>query len=82
MLFKEEFIEDLNEAKLRQEYPTIKLVGRWYDGILRDYENGVPLEAQRYGPLKRIRRRYQEYINEDFLPSVTVDDLDLSPLYR
>jgi hypothetical protein len=82
MLFKEEFIEDLSKVGLREKYPTIKLVGRWYDGILRDYENGVPLEAQRYGPLKRIRRRYQEFVNEDFLPSVTVDDLTLSPLYR
>lgn len=82
MLFKEEFIEDLEEKKLREKYPTIKLVGRWYDGIIRDHTNGVPLEAQRYGPLKRIRRRYQEYVDQNFLPTVTVDDLDLSPLYR
>jgi hypothetical protein len=82
MLFKEEYITDLQRPRLRAEFPTIKLVGRWYDGILRDASNGVPLEAQRYGPLKRIRRRYEEYSNQQFLPSVTVDDLDLTPLYR
>ena len=27
-------------------------------------------------------RRYREHVNEDWLPSVTMDDLDLSPLYR
>jgi len=82
MLFKEEYIEDLEKSRLRARYPTIKIVGRWYDGIVRDAANGVPLEAQRYGPLKRIRRRYEEYTAGDFLPSVVCDDLDLSPLYR
>ena len=82
MLFKEDYIEDLEQARLRTKYPTIKIVGRWYDGIVRDASNGVPLEAQRYGPLKRIRRRYEEYTAGDFLPSVVCDDLDLSPLYR
>lgn len=81
-LFKEEFIHDLQKPKLRDKYPTIKLVGRWYDGIVRDAEAGVPLDAQRYGPLKRVRRRYEEYAAGDYLPSVTVDDLTLAPLYR
>lgn len=81
-LFKEDFIADLEEEKLRKKYPTIKLVGRWYDGIVRDSDAGVPLSAQRYGPLKRVRRRYEEFSRGEFLPSVTVDDLTLAPLYR
>jgi len=81
-LYKQAYIKDLENPELRAEYPTIKLVGRWWDGIVRDTENGVPLNDQRYGPLKRVRRRYEEYINEAYLPSVTLKDLDLTPLYR
>lgn len=81
-LYKEEFVADLENTQLRQKFPTIKLVGRWWDKIVEDTESGKPLEAERYGPLKRIRRRYTEYVNEEFLPTVTVADLDLSPLYR
>lgn len=81
-LYKEQFVADLENRALRQKFPTIKLVGRWWDQIVNDLEAGVPLEAQKYGPLRRIRRRYEEYVNEEFLPTVTVADLDLSPLYR
>lgn len=81
-LYKEDYIKDLEKPKLRAEYPTIKLVGRWWDQVVRDHESGVPLDHQKYGPLRRIRRRYQEYVDEAYLPSVTVDTLDLSPLYR
>jgi hypothetical protein len=81
-LYKSRYIRDLEVPELRQEFPTIKLVGRWYDGIVRDTESGIPLEQQKYGPLRRVRRRYQEYVNDDFLPSVTVEDLTLAPLYR
>ena len=82
MLYKHEFIKDLETNGMREKYPTIKLVGRWWDQIVDHAESGVPLDQQKYGPLRRVRRRYQEYVNEDFLPTVTVKDLDLSPLYR
>jgi hypothetical protein len=81
-LYKQEFVADLENNHLREKFPTIKLVGRWWDKIVADHESGKPLEEEKYGPLKRIRRRYQEYVDEDFLPTVTVEDLDLSPLYR
>lgn len=81
-LYKEEFIHDLERPALRARYPTIKLVGKWWDKVVQDTESGKPLEEEKYGPLRRIKRRYMEYVNEDFLPTVTVDDLDLSPLYR
>jgi hypothetical protein len=44
------------------EYPTLKLVRKWYGGVAEKHENGVPLEEEKYGPLKRIRRRYGEYL--------------------
>lgn len=81
-LYKQDYIDDLSIPKLRRKYPTIALVGRWWDQIVRDADAGVALDEQRYGPLRRVRRRYQEYVAEDYLPSVTVDQLGLEPLYR
>jgi hypothetical protein len=82
LLYRREYIRDLENLELRDRYPTIKLVGRWWDQVVRDHENEVPLSEQRYGPLKRIRRRYQEYVNEEYLPSVPVSALTLEALYR
>jgi hypothetical protein len=82
LLYKREFIKDLEKPELRTEYPTIKIVGRWWDEIVRTTEEGKPLEEIKYGPLRRVTRRYREYCDEQFLPSVTLDSLTLSPLYR
>lgn len=82
LLYRQEYIADLEKVSLRSEYPTIKIVGRWWDQVVREHEAGVPLEEQKYGPLRRIRRRYQEYCAEQFLPRVPVSSLDLSPLTR
>jgi hypothetical protein len=49
---------------------------------VRDYENDVPLEAQKYGPLRRIRKRYQEYSNGTPLPRVPIKNLNFDPLRR
>jgi len=81
-LYKTEYVRDLERPELREEYPTIKLVGKWWDKIITDTENGKALEDERYGPLRRVRRRYQEFIADDFLPTVTLDELTLAPLYR
>ena len=83
LLYKQRYIEDLDGSNdLRSQYPTIKLVGRWWDTILRNEEEGKTLEEEKYGPLRRIRRRYQEWERGEFLPSVHAYDLDLSPLTR
>jgi hypothetical protein len=81
-LYQTRYVRDLEDPALRQEYPTIKLVGRWWDKIVADTESGKPLEEEKYGPLRRVKRRYMEYIAEDFLPSVPLDSLNLSPLYN
>src|SRR6266516_722279 len=82
LLYQRRYVHDLEEPKLRQQYPTINLVGRWWDKIVADTESGKSLTAEKYGPLRRVRRRYGEYINEDFLPSVPLDSLNLEALYR
>jgi hypothetical protein len=45
-----------------KDHPTLRLVRRWYGVMVDEHERGVPLEAQKYGPLRRIRRRYSEYL--------------------
>lgn len=78
----EQYVHDLGRPKLRLKYPTIKIVGRWWDQIVQKHEDGVPLEAERYGPLKRIRRRYEEWMDDELQPSVPVADLTLDNLWR
>jgi len=82
LLYRRKYVRDLQEPDLRDQYPTINLVGRWWDKIVTDTESGKPLDEEKYGPLRRVRRRYTEYINEDFLPNVTLDTLSLEALYR
>lgn len=82
MLYKQEYIPHFHNRDLRSEYPAFKIIGRWWDGVVKSTEEGQPLEDIKYGPLRRITRRYREYIAEDFLPSVPVSTLDFSPLMR
>src|SRR5499427_3317248 len=44
LLYRREYIRDLEQPSLRNEYPTIKLVGRWWDKVVEDAENGTPLD--------------------------------------
>lgn len=62
------------------KYPTLRGVRKWYNMVAQKYEDGVPLETEKYGPLKRIRRRYQEYQDEAFLPPVPISELTFDPL--
>lgn len=80
MLYKQSYIEDFYDKELRNHYPAFKIIGRWWDQIVRTTEEGVPLDQIKYGPLRRVTRRYREYIAGDFLPSVPVNTLDFSPL--
>lgn len=82
MLYKQNYIEDFSNTSLRQEYPAFKIIGRWWDQIVKSTESGESLDSIKYGPLRRVTRRYREYIAGDFLPSVPVRTLDLSPLRR
>lgn len=63
-----------------KKYPTLKGVRKWWAGAIDKYERGVPLSAEKYGPLKRIRRRYEEYKRGDFLDPVPISSMTLNPL--
>ena len=78
MLFKTEFVDDLDNTALRKKFPTINLVGKWYDKIVDFTEQGIT--DNKYGPLKRVMRRYREYIAGDFLPTVTTEDMELQAI--
>jgi len=79
-----EAITDLKNKnpRIREKYPTIKIVGKWWDKIVADTENGKPLSEEKYGPLKRVRRRYMEWTEENYQPSVTVENLTLEKLWQ
>jgi len=82
MLYKQDYIKHFENRELRTQYPAFKIIGRWWDQIVKSTEEGQPLEEIKYGPLRRVTRRYREYINDEFLPSVPVSTLDFSPLTR
>jgi hypothetical protein len=63
-----------------RKYPTLKGVRKWWRGAIEKHEAGIPVSSEKYGPLKRIRRRYEEFQNEDFLPEVPIADLSFDKL--
>lgn len=63
------------------DYPALKLIRKWGKIIVASHESGKPLEAEKYGPLKRVRRRYEEWQRGDKLPKCPVESLTLQPLY-
>jgi hypothetical protein len=63
-----------------ENHPTLKLIRKWAKGIVEKYENSVPLEEERYGPLRRVRRRYEEWMRNEPLPTCPVETLTLQPL--
>jgi hypothetical protein len=78
--FEDILIDDSDEYP-SAKYPTLRGVRKWWKGMVKDYEDEVPLSAQKYGPLKRIRKRYQQFQEGNPLPSVPIDQLTLQPLY-
>jgi len=82
MLYSDGWMPYFELESMRRKYPAIKLIGRWHDGIVDSTESDQPLDEIKYGPLRRVTRRYREYINEDFMPSLFVKDLTLEALYR
>lgn len=46
------------------DYPTLKLVRKWWSKMAQSHEDGIPLDQEKYGPLRRIRRRYGEYLQD------------------
>jgi hypothetical protein len=64
------------------KHPTLKLVRRWWKSMDEAYQDGKPLDAEKYGPWKRIRRRYEEYHRGEFVRSTPIEDLNFNALRR
>lgn len=62
------------------EYPALKLIRKWGRIIVSKHESGEPLDAEKYGPLRRVRRRYEEWQRGERLPKCPVESLTLEPL--
>ena len=62
------------------DYPTIKLVRKWWGPMVHKHEQGIPPEAEKYGPLKRIRKRYAQYVDGPQMASVPIEQLTFQPL--
>lgn len=62
------------------QYPALKLIRKWAGKIIEKHEANEPLELEKYGPLKRVRRRYGEWMNDEPLPKCKVKTLTLAPL--
>ena len=82
LLYKQQYVVDMEDKRLRAKYPTIKIVGKWWDVTVDLTERGVPLDAIKYGPHRRITRRYREWLNGEFQPSIPVTELSLEALTR
>lgn len=61
-------------------YPTWSEIDKWFQRIVMYEVEGKPLEAEKYGPLKRIRRRYQEYQQGIYVPSTPASSLTFDKL--
>lgn len=82
MLYSDGWMPYFESEPMRKRYPAIKLISRWHDQIVASTESGQPLEEIKYGPLRRVTRRYREFVDEQYLPSVPVSSLTLEALYR
>lgn len=62
------------------QFPALKLIRKWAGKIVEKHESGESLELEKYGPLRRVRRRYGEWVNDEPLPKCPVKSLSLAPL--
>ena len=61
-------------------HPTLRLIRKWARQIVESHENGKSLDDEKYGPLRRVRRRYEEWMRDEPLPKCPVSTLTLQPL--
>lgn len=81
---REDLLEALHDTEgyPSRKHPTLDGIRKWYEKIVAGYEAGMDLEEEKYGPLRRIRRRYTEFQDGILLPEVTIDDLNFDRLYE
>lgn len=58
--------------------PTWQQVKKWQVKIEKMHQDGKPLDEERYGAFKRIRRRYEESLSGLLVPDTHIENLDFS----
>lgn len=71
----------LEEDVIPTEFPTWKSISRWWENVLKHEREGKPVDEEKYGPYKRIRRRYHEYKDGVLVPSTHISELDFRKVY-
>lgn len=65
-------------ANRAREYPTWDTIARWWRKVMEFEASGKTLEEEKYGPFRRIRRRYEEYKSGILVPSTPISRLDFT----
>jgi hypothetical protein len=71
---------DAQEEYPDNDYPALKLIRKWAKQIVDKHEMSISLDSEKYGPLRRVRRRYEEWMRNEPLPKCPVETLTLQPL--
>jgi len=66
-------------AMVAMKYPTWARILKWWEKVL-EFDGTKSVEAELYGPFRRIRKRYAEYKDGKLVPSVHISELDFSKL--
>jgi len=77
--YEEELLD--TEGYPSSVYPTLNGVRKWHGTAVRLRDEGVPIAAEKYGPFRRIRRRYEEY-KSGVEYRTPLESLTFDPLYR
>ena len=70
-----DYLEQLSDI-----HPTWARIAKWWDKVLEFEASGKTIAEEKYGPFRRIRKRYKEYKEGKLVPSVHISDLDFSKL--
>lgn len=67
-------------AMTAAKFPTWARIFKWWEKVLEFEESGKTIAEEKYGPFRRIRKRYKEYKEGTLVPDVHISELDFSKL--
>jgi hypothetical protein len=72
-------LQAIGEGEMGYErFPTWKSISRWWVKVLEFEDMGKHWSEEKYGPYKRIRKRYAEFQEGKLVPSCHIEELDFS----
>lgn len=74
-------LEDYDQwGIVADRYPTWDRLFLWWKKVLEFERLGKTIDEEKYGPFRRIRKRYKEYQEGNLVPDVHISELDFSKL--